>query len=179
MTNTRKRMSASIVAIVLLAICLTITTFVIVYATVAVEESIFRTGRIKINLNDGEPVIHEDEFLFEPGMTVKKEFFIENLSTWDVYYKLYFGNVEGELAKYIQVKILDGNDVVYSGSMGDLSGEEVKAVADPLEIMEKKTLDIEFYFPKESGNISQALSLKFDMYADAVQTKNNPEKEFD
>ena len=42
---------------------------------------------VKINLNNGQPIISEHEFLFEPGMTVKKDFFVENMSTDSVYYR--------------------------------------------------------------------------------------------
>lgn len=173
-SNAKRKIYGGIIAIIVLAICLVITTFAIVYATVSVEENIFRTGRVKINLNNGEPIIREDEFLFEPGMTVVKECFIENLSTWDVYYKLYFGNVEGELARHIMVDIKDGNKELYSGYISGLSKTNVTSVPDPLSVMERKTLTVIFRFPKDVGNIAQGLGLKFDLCAQAVQTKNNP-----
>lgn len=84
--TTSKKLTASVVTVFVLAICLCITTFALIWATVSVENNLFHTGIVKINLNDGKPVIEEHEFLFEPGMTVKKDFFIENQSTWDVYY---------------------------------------------------------------------------------------------
>ena len=99
--------------IVVLAVCLCITTFALVYSTVAVDNNLFQTGEIRVNLNDGKPVIEEDEFLFEPGMTVEKDFFLENQGTWDVYYKLYLDNVEGGLADVLDVAIRDGDTVLY------------------------------------------------------------------
>ena len=175
--STQKKMYGSIAAIIALAICLVLTTFALVYATVSVEENIFRTGKVKINLNDGEPIIREDEFLFEPGMTVIKEFFIENQSTWDVYYRLYFDNVEGGLADVLQVTIKDGDKVLYTGTMKELS-KETTTVDDPLTIMERKTLSVTFHFPEDAGNTAQSMYLKFDVCADAVQTKNNPDRKF-
>ena len=86
--KTAKKLTGSVITIVLLAVCLCITTFALVYSTVAVDNNLFRTGEIKIDLNGGKPVITEDEYLFEPGMTVEKPFYIENQGTWDVYYKL-------------------------------------------------------------------------------------------
>ena len=83
-SNISKKLNASIVAVVLLAIGLCSTTFALIWATVSVNNNLFHTGTIKINLNDGEPIIQEQEFLFEPGMTIRKDFFIENQSTWDV-----------------------------------------------------------------------------------------------
>lgn len=100
-TKTAKKLTGGIIAIIVLALCLVVTTFALVYASVSVENNLFHTGEVKINLNDGEPVIREHEFLFEPGMTVVKDFFIENDSTWDVYYRLYLDNVTGGLAEYL------------------------------------------------------------------------------
>ena len=104
-SKTAKKLTGSIIAVVVLAICLVITTFALVWATVSVDNNLFRTGSVKINLNDGKPVIEEHEFLFEPGMTVKKDFFIENESTCDVFYKLYFENVQGGLADVLEITV--------------------------------------------------------------------------
>ncbi|HAY97398.1 MAG TPA: hypothetical protein DCY23_03710, partial [Ruminococcaceae bacterium] len=84
-TKTAEKLTGGIIAVVVLAVCLCITTFALVYSSVSAENNLFRTGEVKINLNDGKPVIQEHEFIFEPGMTVKKDFFIENDSSCDVY----------------------------------------------------------------------------------------------
>lgn len=65
--KTAKKLTGSVITIILLAACLCITTFALVYSTVAVENNLFQTGAVKINLNDGQPVIEEREFLFEPA----------------------------------------------------------------------------------------------------------------
>mgnify|MGYP002597958708 CR=1 FL=1 len=106
-SKTTKRLTTSVATIVVLAVCLCVTTFALVYSTVTVENNLFQTGTVKINLNDGRPVIEEHEFLFEPGMTVEKKFFLENQSSWDVYYRLYLDNVEGGLADVLDVAIRD------------------------------------------------------------------------
>ena len=177
--KTAKTLTAGIITIIILALCLSITTFALVYATVSVENNIFRTGSVKINLNDGKAIITEDEFIFEPGMTVVKDFFIENESTWEVYYKIYFSNLSGGLADLLEVTLTDGERVLYSGSASDLSRENTVAADDTLKIGERRDLQITFYFPPEVGNNGQDLSLSFDFCADAVQTKNNPNKLFD
>ena len=176
--KTAKKLTASVTAIVILAICLCITTTALVWATVSVENNFFRTGKVEINLNDGKPVIEEHEFLFEPGMTVKKEFFIKNNSTHDVYYKLYFNNISGGLADILEVQIKDGDKVLVSGTPIELSKAETCAVDDVLKLKEQKNLNIVFYFPQDSVNNAQNLKLSFDFCADAVQTKNNPNKVF-
>lgn len=178
-SKTMKKLSSGIVTIILLSICLVITTFALTYATVTVDNNLFHTGTVSINLNDGKPVIEEHEFLFEPGMTVEKTFFIENHSTWDVYYKLYFDNVEGGLADVLVVDILNGDQVLFSGKMTELTRQNVGAADDILRLNERRELTIRFHFPEDAGNKAQKLYLTFDLSADAVQTKNNPNKQFD
>jgi len=178
-TKTAKKLTGGIVAIIVLAVCLVITTFALVYASVSVENNLFRTGEVKINLNDGEPVIREHEFLFEPGMTVKKDFFIENGSTWDVYYRLYFDNVSGGLADVLEITVKDGDKVLYSGTANELTKKNVVAADDTLKIGQKRNLTVYFHFPEEKGNETQNLDLTFTMCAEATQTKNNPNKLFD
>ncbi len=177
-TQTAKKLTGGIVAIIVLAVCLVITTFALVYASVSVENNLFHTGTVKINLNDGKPVIQEHEFIFEPGMTVVKDFFIENESTWDVYYRLYLDNVSGGLADVLTVTIKDGDKVLYSGTAGELAQENAVAADDMLRIGQRRNLTATFYFPAERGNETQNLDLTFTMCAEATQTKNNPNKAF-
>lgn len=177
--KTAKRLTGGIIAIIILAVCLCVTTFALVYATVSVENNLFHTGEVKINLNDGEPVIREHEFLFEPGMTVKKDFFIENNSTWDVYYRIYFDNVSGGLADVLEITVKDGDKVLYSGTANELTKKNVTAADDTLKIGQKRNLTVYFHYPESSGNDTQDLDLTFALCAEATQTKNNPNKLFD
>lgn len=137
-TNTAKKLTGGIITIIVLAICLCFTTFALVWATVSVENNLFHTGSVDINLNDGKPVIHENEFIFEPGMTVKKEFFIENNSTWSVYYKIYFDNVSGGLADVLLVTVKDGEKTLYTGTANELNRQSVTAADDILQMKEKR-----------------------------------------
>lgn len=178
-TNTAKKLTGGIITIIILAVCLCFTTFALVWATVSVENNLFHTGSVEINLNDGKPVIHENEFIFEPGMTVKKDFFIENNSTWSVYYKIYFDNASGGLADVLLVAVKDGEKTLYTGTANELNRQSVTAADDILQMKEKKTLTVEFYFPEDKGNEAQGLDLSFTMCAEATQAKNNPNKLFD
>ena len=177
-SKTAKKLTGGIVAIIILAICLAVTTFALVYATVSVENNLFHTGEVKINLNDGEPVIREHEFIFEPGMTVIKDFFIENESTWDVYYKIYLDDVSGGLADVLEVTIKDGGKVLYSGTANELTRQNVIAADDTLKIGQRRDLTVVFHYPESSGNETQNLDLTFTMCAEATQTKNNPNRLF-
>ncbi|UKI20567.1 MAG: hypothetical protein L6V89_05585 [Oscillospiraceae bacterium] len=150
-TKTAKRLTGGIIAIIILAVCLCITTFALVYASVSVENNRFHTGEVKINLNDGKPVIQEHEFIFEPGMTVVKDFFVENDSTWDVYYRLYLDNVSGGLADVLTVTIKDGDKVLYSGTANKLTKQNVAAADDTLKIGQRRNLTAVFHYPETAA----------------------------
>ncbi len=176
--KTAKRLTASIITVIVLILCLVFTTYALVWVMVSVESNLFHTGTVKLNLNDGKPVIEEHEFLFEPGMTVKKDFFIENQSTGDVYYKLYLGNVTGGL-DVLEITIQDDDTLLFSGTAAELTRSNVGAADDVLRVNERRVLTVYFHFPEEAGNSAQNLTFSFDMCADAVQTKNNPDRLFD
>lgn len=177
--KTARKLTGGIFAIILLTICLCITTYALVMVSVSIPNNYFRTGNIEINLNDGLPVIEEHEFIFEPGMTVTKSFFIENLSTWDVYYKIYFDDVGGGLADILLITISDGEKPLFHGTAAELSKKNVNAADDVLMMKEKRDLTISFHYPEEAGNATQSCALSFNLCAEAVQTKNNPDRRFD
>ncbi len=176
--KTSRKLSAGIMLIIGLIGCLCITTFAVLFLSVTVGGNTFRTGGVGINLNDGEPVIESDEFLFEPGMTVEKDFFVENTGSDEIYYKLYFKEVSGELADALEITIKDGEKVLLSGKINELT-EEKEAVDDVLALGERRDLKIIFHFPEDSGNDFQSKGLSFIFYAKSVQTRNNTEKVFD
>lgn len=176
--NTFKKITSSVTIIIILGVSLCVTTFALISSILSVDNNLFHTGTVAINLNDNKPIIEEHEFVFEPGMTVKKDFFIENQSTWEVYYKLYFNDVEGELANKIDVTIKDGEKILYKGKANELTKESVGAADDVLKLNERRELTIYFYFPQEVGNDAQNTFFAFSLSADAVQTKNNPNKLF-
>lgn len=173
-----KRMTVGIILLIVLSLLLCITTFALVYSLVSVDNHIFEAGYVKIDLNGGEPVIREEDFVLEPDMTVEKDFYIENQSSWSVYYKIYFDNLSGELADVLEVTILDGDKVLYQGIVSELTRDKVLAADDELAIGEKRVLTAKFHFPKSAGNDLQNRTLEFDLCADATQTKNNPERLF-
>lgn len=177
--KTAKRLTGGIITIIVLAMCLCVTTFALVYAVVSVENNLIHTGQVSINLNDGKPVIQQHDFIFEPAMTVEKSFFVENESSCDVYYRLYLDNVKGGLANVLVVTIKDGDKTLYSGKASELNKEKAIAVDEILKMKQRKDLTIYFYFPKEATNKYQNASLSFNLCAEAVQVKNNPYKLFD
>ncbi len=178
--NNAKRLSISVATLVILCVCLCVTSFALGMAVYEVKNNSFQTGGIEIDLNGGKPVITADEFLFEPGMTVEKPFYIQNNGTWAVYYKLYFSQVSGNLGDVLDVTILneDGEELL-SGKLSALTEKNVPALENELAMNERQDLTVRFHFPEEEGNAYQGGSLRFELSAIAVQTKNNPDKEFE
>lgn len=167
-----------IAAIIVLILCLFVTTAAIHYSVVAVRDNTFKTGSIKIDLNGGRPVISEHEFMFEPGMTVQKDFYIKNESTCDVYYRLYFEDVSGGLSDVLRITVMDGEKQIYDGTAKELTKEETPAADEHLKIGERRDLTVLFYYPKEAGNDTGDSSLSFVLSAEAVQMLNNPGRIF-
>lgn len=177
--KTIRRLMIALAVVIILAVCLCITTFALIYS-ISVDNNVFSTGTVKINLNDEKPIIKPDEFLFEPGMTVRKRFFIENESSDDVYYKIYFENVDGDLADALDVTISyeDNSEVLYHGKARNLKLENSNVESEILYYGETRWLYATFHFPEDCGNSFQNAFLQFDMSATATQVRNNPKREF-
>ncbi len=188
--RTIRRLMIALAVVVILAICLCVTTFALIYS-ISVDRNIFSTATVDINLNDEKPIIDgSDEFLFEPGMTVYKDFFIENEGTADVYYKIYFEDIDGDLADVLDVTISDRIDetsrdcvpenanVLYSGKLRDLTLDNTDVESDELAKGDRHDLYAIFHFPEDSRNNMQNEVLTFTMSAKATQKRNNPKREF-
>lgn len=177
MSKTSKKLKAAITAIIILGLCLAITTAAIVMVGLKIENNVFGLGKVNIDLNGGNAVIKKEDFLFESGATVKKDFYIKNNSTCAVYYKLYFSDVKGDLADFMEITVYDDDKTLLSGKINDFN-RDTEAVDSLLEEAEVKNLSIEFHLPETIGNIAQARFLTFNLCAEAVQAKNNPERRF-
>ncbi len=178
-TPTTKKYRYSVILLVLLIICLCITSFALAYANLVSRSNLFTTATVQLSLHDGAPVFNDVENI-EPGATFEREFFVKNVGTADVYYKLYFQNVQGELSKYLVLTLKDGNNVLYQGAATDFTKDNAVIFDnDDLAVGEKRCYTLSVYLPKEAGNSAQNLALYFDFTADAVQSKNNPNKLFE
>lgn len=193
--NLTRRLRINVAIIILLAVCLCITTFALV-SSLWVRDNLFATGNVDIEIwgqyyektkdseNPDRRIIDEKEFLFEPGMTVVKPAYVKNTGTGDAYCKLYFTDVAGELANVLDVTIKDGNTgtntdkVLYSGKVSALQKETAAIATDAIPVGVTKEYTVIFHFPKDAGNDAQGKCLSFTLTAEAVQTKNNPDIEF-
>ena len=175
--NASKKLAGGIAALIVLSLCLCLTTFALVRSMISLENNIFKTGMVKINLNDGNPIIEDRELVFAPGMTETKTFFIQNQSTCDVYYRLYLENVTGSLADVLTVSITENGRSLYEGTASALTKSSPTQTGE-LNLNETQELTITFSLPTNVTNGLQNQNLEFDLRADAVQTKNNPGKSF-
>lgn len=175
------RLTASIIAVILLTAALSVTTFILVSNTLTTEgAALFRTaGDVRLNLNDGKPVITGSDRLFAPGTEVERQFTVENTGSCAVWYKFYFREISGTTAQDIAVEIRDGDRVLASGRMSEMTEENTQALDTALEVGERRTLTLVFRLDENAGNDAQGQLLCFDFSARAVQCRNNPDKKFD
>ena len=178
--RTTKRLFGGIIAIIILASCLCITTTALVISIISVENNVFQTGYVDIDLNGGVPIMEEDEILFVPGGTAEKDFYIKNNSSCSIYYKLYLDNVDGKLAELVTITIsTEEHGVIYKGKAADLSRDKVSAGPTTLAIGQKQSFTVAFEFPSTADNNALGQEMKFDLCADAIQAPNNdPEHPF-
>ncbi len=176
----KKKFYAHLLLLIVLCSGLCAVSFALGIVTYEVRENKFQAGEIKIDLNGGNPIIAADEFLFEPGMTVEKPFYIRNNGTWAVYYKVYFSQISGDLGNVLEVTIKkETGEVLLKGKLSELTENNVVAIEDELAEGAQQNLIASFHFPEEAGNVYQNGNLKFELSTIAVQTKNNENKEFE
>ncbi len=122
-----------------------------------------------INLNDGKPVIEERDYVFAPGTSIQREFFIENVSDEALYYRLFFENIEGTLGEYLEVTISDGNNIVATGPLKDLKKNDKRITERYLKAHEKRQLCMTLSLPRAVDDSAKDKSVVFDMRAIAIQ----------
>lgn len=174
----KKKLTFMIVTVVLLSLGLAITSFALASSIVSIRNNRFSMSMgVELTINDGKPVVDVTDMVYEPGGTYQSEFPIANLGTFDVWYRVYFTDVEGVLKDYITVTVKEADGTVLcKGTMGELGSDKV--AVSSLAAGEKKTLTIEFYFSSEAGNAAQGQSVSFNITANATQKQNNPNKDF-
>ncbi len=176
-----KKLQINVITLILLCLGLCITSFAMAMTiSYTIRDNYFHTGIIDIDLNGEKPIIggseEDKDLLFEPGMTIKRDFYIENKGTWKVFYKLYFSKVEGKLCEALKIKIYkekSPHTILLQGTISELINADELSIVSNLEVGEKQDLIAEFYFPPDKGNEYQGETLEFDIDALAVQAQNN------
>ena len=176
----KKKLSFMVAIVVLLVFCLTVTSFALASSVVQVRNSRFAMSMgVKLDINEGMPVVDVSDVLYEPGGTYKSEFSVTNDSTFEVWYRIYFTNVEGALKDDITVTVKEkgeGGAVLCRGTMNELTSDKV--AISSLKEKETKILCVEFYFSPDADNSAQGQTVSFNITANATQMKNNLGKNF-
>ena len=174
----RKKLKIMVVTFILLSIGLVCTSYVLAGSIIKIHNNYFVMNKgLKLELSNGEAVIDMSDVVFEPGGTYTSTFPISNLSGFDVWYRISFSNVEGELKDYVSVKVTEEDGTVLcDGLISKLTAANVSVSS--LASGEEKNLKIEFYFSKDAGNIHQGKTVAFNIKADATQKQNNSNKDF-
>lgn len=176
--ETKKKATRNAIAITILVIMLVITTLALILSFVKVDKNDFETGTVKIGLNEGKVIFDGSDNNIEPNKTLVKNFTIENRGTADAHYRLYLENVNGPLQESLNFKIYDGEELLYNGSAKNLTKESPCMSNNILTIGENRKMTAVVNMDKDSGNEYQNGTMMFDITVDAVQSKNNPDKEF-
>ena len=171
------RVVSSIILVVALVLGWSVTSYALSWHQITIDENSFSTGTLKINLNDGEPVFDED-ILFEPGMLVQRCFTIANEGSIDAYYRLWFSEIEGDLAEELMIEIRDGKKLVFEGEFKEMLEEKSFSANSTLLAGEEKELSIIIFLPEEGTNASQGKTVTFRLNYDATQKDSNPSKEY-
>lgn len=181
--NNKENLKMEIVAgfsvIAALTAMLSVTTYALSTASVLVEENYFQMGTVDISLNDGNKIFEGSDFKLEPGSSVKKDFTLKNESTVDVYYRLYLENVSGSLKDSVVFQIYDGDELLYSGLANEFTKESPCIGEAALKAGEEKLLTVVVKMQETAENEYQNSYISFDITADAVQIRNNPDKMFE
>lgn len=174
----KKKLTFMIITVILLICGLTITSVALVSSIVSIRNNHFSMSMgVELTVNDGKPVVDVTDMVYEPGGTYTSEFPIANLGSFDVWYRVYLTDVEGELKDDITVTVKEKDGTVLcKGTMNTLTADKV--MTGTLAAGEEKTLYIEFYFSPDADNSAQGQSVSFHITADATQKKNNPYMDF-
>ena len=186
----RKLTSIGIMFILLLG--LGVTAYALTLELKTVEENTFTTGTISISVNESKTVFTAEDILLEPGATLEKEVQLVNDGTGDVYYRLYADQIleqklsgeswidlesaDKKCADELVVLVSVGTEPCFVGSLSEMLYETAEAFF--LETGAEAPLKITVYMPEELSNDMQDRSMEFDIVAEAVQAKNNPNREF-
>lgn len=174
----KKKLNKMFVTVVLLVCGLAITSYALASSIVKVHNNQFAMSMgVNLEINKGNPVVDVTDVAYEPGGSYESTFPIANISSFDVWYRIYFTDVDGVLRDYITVTLKEEDGTVLcSGKMSELSSDKV--TVSSLLAGEEKLLYIEFYFSPDADNSIQGKTVSFNIIADATQKQNNPYMDF-
>lgn len=174
----RNKLKIMIVTVILLSLGLVGTSVALASSIAKIRTNHFTMSMgVELELNEGKPVVDMSGVVFEPGGTYISEFPISNLSSFDVWYRVYFTDVKGKLKDEVHVKVTEEDGTILcDGMIAEL--DSGKVIVSSLLAGEEKILKIEFTFSKTADNTNQGETVMFNVTADATQKQNNPHMDF-
>ncbi|RDB57122.1 hypothetical protein C1879_07780 [Paraeggerthella hongkongensis] len=169
----RRRGLLTCLAVVAALLLVAAAAWALIWARASLPQSVFETGSVAVQLNDGHPVFPEGSVSLEPGSTVVREFSVGNTGTADVFYRIYLENLQGGLASALDVRVFRGETMLYQGSALGLEQRDACVSDKVLAPGQTDVLRIEVRMADGSGNGYQGEDVSFDLCAQVVQTKNN------
>ncbi len=173
-----KKIFINITAMVVLVIMLTGTTFALYSSSVAVRDNELYTGYVEINLNDNRTVFDLGSLRLEPSTMVTRPLTIKNVSSTPIYYEIYMENVNGALAQATLFHIYDDGQLIKTVTAKEFTADNPLISEEPMAVGAENTYQIEAVMNRGAGNSYQDTLITFDFVAVAVQSKNNPNREF-
>ena len=177
--QTKKKVISSILAIIVLVCMLVLTTYALIASFVSIDNNLFQTENVNIELNGGKTVFDATDINIEPGHALVQDFTLENKGTADVYVRLYLENLQGPLQEALTFSVYDGDKLLFSGTANELTKQSPCVTQSPLLSGECRILTAVVSMDPSTGNAYQNGGITFDMTADAVQSRNNPDKSFE
>lgn len=172
LSKSEKRLYICVSILALVAICFFASSCFFAKTTVNARIQNYNSGnsagdyKVDVDINGGVNIINADEYIFEPGMKVSKDYYIVNNDSQAVYYG--FNNVTGNLAKYILITLESDNQIIYCGSAADLSDFNLDKTYT-INSGERKNFTITFEYPEAKGNASQNAELNFSVCCDYAE----------
>ena len=177
--STKKKILWNMAGIIFMCAAFATITWALFFNLVSVDNNFFGTGYVKIDLNHGIPVFDSDDLALEPGSNITKPMVLTNNSSDPVHYRIYVENVSGDLQYALLFRIYDENHALLKTvTLADFNDGDALESDGPLAIGGKKTFYVEATMNECAGNEYKSRALTFDIMAKAVQSKNNPTKEF-
>lgn len=133
----------------------------------------FLIGTIDINLNDGRPIINENEILFIPGICYKKDLWVKNDSTYTVQYGFYLSEIKGNFNGLLITLKDNNNIIIYSGKVIEFTKDNISYYYETIDIDQRINLSVTFELPTETGSAYKNTNISFVLNCKAIPFKNN------
>lgn len=189
-SNTKRKAYQSLIIIFILVVMLAATTYALALSFVSVDDNQFETGDVEIEINNGKAIFDDENLKIEPGYRLVKTFTVKNTGTADAYYRFYLENVEGSLQDSLIFSFYEGDvkdsladtnstvKPVLTGAAAELTKSDVAQGIGELQKGKEKTFTVLVKMKESAGNTYQGGYISFNLTAEAVQSRNNPNRVF-